>query len=176
MNWNNETIRTVERSSIREFVLGAMPLTRETGSVLDYGCGKQPYREIIEDAGCRYTGYDRAAFPGNVSEDDIGAEDVLGREKWDAILCTQILQYVPDVPRLLMRFRAALAPEGVLILTYATNWDEVEPTDLHRFTFAGIERLLETTGYEVLRHDRRAEIDLNGFRFPLGGGVIASHA
>lgn len=169
--WNRDTIRDVERASIFKFV--ASCADQLTGRVLDYGCGLQPYREIVEAAGGDYVGYDRAAFPANVSGRDVG-EASLG--DWhDAVVCTQVAQYWPDpYYELAVQISNRLRPRhGHLILTYPTCWDEVEPDDLWRFTRAGMERLLARAGFEVLRHERRAEVAVGGFRFPLGYGVLA---
>lgn len=174
---NGSTIRELERDSIGRFVRLAGDLRHFEGrNVLDYGCGRQPYRQIIEEAGGIYAGWNRANLPGLPPADrvDIGDDPFDPWIAWDAIVCTQVVQYVPDVEALLCDFwRALNVRAGVLVLTYPTCWDEVEPEDLHRFTRAGVERLLGRVGFETLEHVRRAEVELRGFRFPLGGGVIA---
>lgn len=171
--WNNNTVRELERDSIRSFVHASS--AHLVGHVLDYGCGKEPYRPIVEAAGGAYTGFDRVDLPSNVSEVNLGPNDVLDLE-WDAILCTQVLQFVPDPEVLLGRFHDSLVPGGVLLLTYATCWDEVEPADLHRHTRQGINWLLCRVGLSPVYHERRAEIALGGFTFPLGGAVIAERS
>ncbi len=189
-------LRTIERESIRDFIEQAGIDGYLAGRVLDYGCGKQPYRSLVESFGAEYVGFDRAEFPANVSGADCGPEEV-GRGMWDVILCTQVVQYVPieqdtdsgdglqgmlswwdallehynmedDPPR-------AVQKRGHLILTYPTNWPEVEKEDLHRFTKAGMERLLTEAGFEIVRHERRAEVPMavTGELFALGYGVIA---
>ena len=172
-DWNNQTVREVERQSIREFVVSCAPYL--DGRVLDYGCGKQPYRDVVEAAGGEYHGFDRAKFPANVSGEDVGERDPLAPppDAWDAILCNQVVQYVPRVFLLLRAFRLSLAEGGHLVLTYPTTWAEVEPEDLHRFTRAGMERLIAAAGLYVERHEERAAIDLGGFRLPLGYGCLA---
>jgi hypothetical protein len=169
--WDHSSVRVLEKESIRQFVAEASPYL--TGRVLDYGCGQQPYRDIVEAAGAEYHPFDRADFPANVSGQDHGR----GLGAWteaETILCNQVLQYVPQPMPLIQRFHALLQPRrGHLVMTYPTNWDEVEPDDLWRFTKAGMTRMLEQTGFTILVHERRAEINLGGFRFPLGYGVIA---
>ena len=65
------------------------------------------------------------------------------------------------------------------MLTYPTNWPEVEPEDLQRFTKAGMERLLTEAGFEIVRHERSAEVaplvagHLHRKTFCAGYGVIA---
>lgn len=180
MTPSDASLRELEASSIREFVASAA--SRLTGRVLDYGAGKQPYRSIVEGAGGEYVPYDRIAFPGSVATTDVGPDYPLIRApnargvrdpEWDAILCTQVLQYVPDPKYLIESFREALVVGGVLVMTYPTTWPEIEAVDLRRFTTTGIRRMLEEAGFVVVRIERRGEFDLDGFRLSLGGGVEA---
>ena len=172
-------LRDLEHGSIRSFVQSCAEAGYLSGRVLDYGCGRQPYRDIVEEAGGAYTPYDAPTFPASMA-----AEDTTGLAfggLYDTILCTQVVQYVEDVGGL---FRNQLrighmvrtAP-SYLVLTYPTNWPEVEPEDLHRFTKAGMERLLIEAGFKIMRHDRRATV-LFGFhrdseQVALGYGVVA---
>lgn len=196
------SLRDLERRSIRSFVQGAADGGYLSGRVLDYGCGKQPYRDIVEAVGGEYHGYDRKDFAGNVSEEDIGflgdpcvagypmharREDGKGfaSQKWDAVLCTQVVQYLrPGVEwedpalELLAEINFGLKIGGVLVLTYPTNWAEVEDTDLQRYTKAGMEeRLLNGTAgpYEIIRHEPReiVAVTLDGENLYAGYGVIA---
>lgn len=153
--WNNDTVRALERSSIRTF----MEKNREYlfGKVLDFGAGKQPYRDLVVG---EYVPY------------ELGDSGVGG--SFDVIMCNQVMQYLAQPLRQLELFHAWLFDRrGYLALTYPTNWDEVEASDYWRFTKSGMERLLDLSLFAVIKHERRAEINLNGFRFPLGYGVIA---
>jgi SAM-dependent methyltransferase len=159
--WNHHSIRELELESIFEFVSAASPALH--GRVLDFGAGKpgtcripQPYRHLIIGTYCPY---------------DLG--DPFPTGQFDAILCTQVLQYIKDVPRQIREFAVLLRDGGHLVMTYPTNWDEVEDSDLWRFTKAGVEQLLGDAGFKILKHHRRAQISLGGFNFPLGYGVIA---
>lgn len=168
--WNNQTVRSLERESIRAFVESCAPLL--TGRVLDYGCGKQPYRDVVEQAGGEYVPYDRADFPANVSGEDLGDDRVFHRD-FDAVLCTQVAQYWPTPENQLRWLNDSVAAGGWLVMTFPTNWDEVETADLFRYTAQGMGHLLSLSGWTVERMERRAEITLGGFRFPLGYGVVA---
>jgi SAM-dependent methyltransferase len=175
-NFNAASIRELEHASIRRFVLSCSE--HLTGQVLDFGCGKQPYRDIVEIAGGTYTPFDRGAYAGNVSGEDVGPEGgwslVLGGGRWDAVLCTQVLQYVRHPDRVLTAIRHGIRPGGHLILSYACCWDWIEPEDKWRFTPAGMADLLVDAGFRVEESTRRAEVNLGGFRFPLGYGTVAS--
>jgi SAM-dependent methyltransferase len=161
--WNNDTIRELERASIRQFVGECRALL--AGRVLDFGAGKpetcrepQPYRDLV-------SGYYVPYEPGD--------EHLLDCRSFAAVLCTQVLQYVADPLATLLLIGNCLTTNGHLVMTYPTCWDEVEATDLWRFTKAGMEKLLNRAGFRVLVHQRRAEIALGGFCFPLGYGVVA---
>ena len=176
--WNRTRIRDLEIQSLHTFILDA---ARDflKGRVLDYGCGKQPYRCVVEHVGGVYFPYDRKEFSGNVSGEDVGVPgktkqfDPLNIQQWDAILCTQIFNFVPYPATLFQKFHWALKPSGILVLTYTTSWEEAEAGDLWRFTRQGINFLLNNAGFEILIHTVRAAVELEDFRFPLGGGVVA---
>jgi predicted TPR repeat methyltransferase len=169
---NGDQIREIEARTIRQFVLAHDDLL--TGRVLDYGCGRRPYRDIVRRAGGTYIGFDREAFAGNVSGEDIGELDELrpASEGFDAILCTQVLQYVRDPDELLLLFANWLRNGGHLILTGPTNWPEVEPDDLHRHTLAGIRRMMRETGFEVVDSESRGTLPIPGFGLSIGYGVV----
>jgi len=151
----NDPVRRIERASIRTFMLKHRELL--SGCVLDFGAGKQPYRDLVKG---EYVPYEP---PGE-----------LDQERFDAAMCNQVMQYVLNPPVALYGIRKALKPGGHLLLTYPTNWAEVEATDLCRFTRAGMERLLDGAGFNVIAHELRAEVVVAGtFRFALGYGAVA---
>lgn len=170
-------LRELERNSIRDFVASAAEAGYLSGRVLDYGCGKQPYRLIVEANGGEYVGYDAPTFPASVvTEDTTGDAWSLD---FNTVLCTQVVQYVSDVRKFLWDIRIDRFPPtkgGHLVLTYPTNWPEVETADLHRFTKAGMERLLTEAGFEIVAHEPRHRVYMVGAPtdpFCLGYGVIA---
>ena len=97
----------------------------------------------------------------------------LAPEEFDAVMCNQVVQYVVSTPRTLRDLYHALKLHGYFVMTFATNWDEVEDTDLQRYTRAGMIGLLKNAGFTLVKCERRAEVTHNMFRFPLGYGVVA---
>lgn len=172
-------LRDYERESIRRFVQAAADDGYFSGRVLDYGCGRQPYREIVEAARLNigYEGFDLAEFPGNVSGTDVGDDEMFwDANAWDAILCTQVVQYVApgaDVIDLIAGLHQRLFSGGHLVLTYPTNWPEVEDADQHRFTRAGMERLLTDEGFTIVRHEARGSVHDPQFNTAVGKRVRA---
>ena len=161
--WNPQTIRALEVESIRSFVERHKEYLA-SGKVLDFGAGKpgtcrtpQPYRDLV--AG-EYHPWDLGDAPLQV-------------DAYSAVLCTQVLQYCEDPKTTVLWLRRWLKPGGVLVLTGPTNWEEVEESDLCRFTCSGIRRLLKGAGFYVVTCESRADLDLDGARFSLGYGVVA---
>jgi SAM-dependent methyltransferase len=160
-----DPIRQAEIVSIRRF----LEVRRELfgGRILDFGAGKagtcrkpQPYRYLLEGPDAEYHPYDRG--------------DVVPNPPFDVIVCTQVLQYLEDPALQIAQFGEWLRPRlGTLVMTYPTNWAECEPGDLWRFTKAGVERMLERAGFAVGPHERRAEVRVGAYTFPLGYGVVA---
>lgn len=171
---NAATLRDIEHASIRGFVLSCADHLR--GRTLDYGAGGQPYRDIVTGAHGQYHPYDRVAHPASCAKTDAGPDDPLS-EDWDAILCTQVVQYAVDPLRLLEGFADALGiASGVLVMTGPTNWPEVEPEDLHRHTLHGIVELAKRAGLELVRGERRAVVYADGVELSLGWGIVARPA
>lgn len=161
-NIGPDAIREAEQASIREFV--TEHAHRLKGRVLDFGAGKpgtcrepQPYRALLTSA-TEYVPY------------DVG-DQLSIMERFDSFLCTQVIHL--SGPESISDIRARARPGAVLVMTYQTNWDEVEAGDFFRFTRAGMEALLEERGWRVETHVRRAEVKIGGFRFALGYGVVA---
>jgi hypothetical protein len=168
-----DQLTQIENASIVQFVGQAARDGYLKGRVLDYGCGKQPYRRIVEAHGGKYVGYDREEFPANLGAGTHGPDWPVNAS-WNAILCTQVLQYVAEYQRLVQRFGISLSKlGGMLVMTYPTNWPEVQDVDLHRFTKAGMERLLVEAGFEIIRHKARAGFVRMNYEWVLGYGVIA---
>src|SRR5665213_2964915 len=144
-----DVVRRVERWSIREFMReNAWMLT---GHVLDYGAGDQPYKDLVVN---NNTG---KYIPYSPNKDTTQTSTML-QGSVDAVMCNQVTQYVQNLTHMLNRFRLLLKPHGYVVMTFATNWDEVEDTDLHRHTAAGMKKLMFANGFDVLKCERRAEV------------------
>lgn len=173
-----DVLRVLERESIHRFVASCA----FGGPVLDFGCGAAPYRSIVERQGASWYGYDLPSMPAHVAglaHDDparVWGNPLLAA-RYTSILCTQVIQYVPNTFALLSMLHEVLerAPDvpGQLVLTGPTNWPVVEKEDLWRFTPAGIRFSLEQVGFEVARLEERAHIPSPGGPMLLGWGAVA---
>lgn len=171
------SIREIEQKSIEAYLRAAAKRGLFRGEVLDFGCGKQPYRKIVEEADAKYRPYDRVEFPATVTTTSVGDDYPLvpagGEGKWDAILCTQVLQYVPRPHDVINGFWWSLKPGGHVVITAPTNWPVVERDDRMRFTLDGLMRMLAEAGFVEVDGHYRASVQHNEESWPLGVGVIA---
>lgn len=145
-------------------------------SVLDVGCGPGFVAGTLSARGCRVTGVDRvrpARFPGErFVEQDLEREPL--REDpsaYDYVLLLDVLEHMSDPEGFLVGCRRAMATErrpvflistgnvafaGVrlLLLAGAFTYGErgiLDVTHKRLFTKSSFRRLLEETGYEVVR-------------------------
>lgn len=173
-------LRDVERHSTRAFLEDSVAMF-DGRKVLDYGCGSQPYRSLIEGAGGAYTAFDSTGFPAHVAGplDTLSAvptfdADAMAHIRYDVVVCTQVIQYV-DPPEILLRKIAEhVADGGTLLLTGPTNWPIVETSDLWRFTVAGITSLLKKAGWRTSYAATRGLVRFEGEDWPLGFEAIAT--
>ena len=127
------------------------------GTIIDVGCGAQPYRPLVPpgalyrgidsaetEAGFEYAIPDVSYFDGDVwPVDDASA---------DLTLCTEVLEHVVDPTRFLEEARRCLRPGGTLLLTvpFAARWHYI-PRDYWRFTPSSLALLLGRAGFSDVR-------------------------
>ena len=157
----------------RFFDLQAGSLWRELRSVLpevrgtlvDVGCGAQPYRSLLPPA-TEYIGLDTEDAPTHFG---YALPDVrlIGEDgRWpvpdtaaDVILATETLEHVVDPMAFMAEAHRCLRPGGRIVLTvpFAARWHYI-PHDYWRFTPSGLRILLERAGFsEVVVHARGNE-------------------
>jgi len=124
-----------------------------SGTLIDVGCGAQPYRSLLPDA-VRYIGIDTVDAKSAFGYHTADTRYYEGRT-WpvddgcaDAVLATETLEHVDEPDAFLREAYRALKPGGRLILTvpFAARWHYI-PADFWRFTPSGLSRLLTQTGF-----------------------------
>jgi len=122
-----------------------------TGKVLDVGCGRQPYRGLFPGIK-QYVGLD---FDLEGSQPDVSGTSVqlpFRDEGFDTVLCTQVLEHVPDPFATVSEVARVLKPGGHLVLTAPQAWRLHEyPHDYYRFTRFGLAYMLRRHGLEPVR-------------------------
>jgi len=138
------------RSLLKEMAAVA---TRLRGRMIDVGCGRQPYRHLFEvDEYCGVeldTEFNRRTKKADFFYD--GKTLPFQAEHFDALLCNQVLEHVPDDEAFVAELVRVVKPGGFLVLTAPFVWDEHEqPYDFKRYTSFGMRALLERHGLCVV--------------------------
>jgi SAM-dependent methyltransferase len=148
------------------------PLSMADGTLVDVGCGAQPYRRLLP-AKARYVGLDTASaaddFGYGVPDVRVIAEDgawPVGDGEADIVLATETLEHVPDPAAFVTEAQRVLRPGGRLILTvpFAARWHFI-PHDYWRFTPSGLSLLLSRGGFqEIVVHGRGNETTVAAYK------------
>jgi len=140
----------LQAGSIWNDLAGELPRVR--GTVLDVGCGAQPYRSLVA-TGTAYIGIDSEdarLFGYQMPDTRYYAGDVwpIDDDSVDCVLATETLEHVPDPRVFLAQARRCLRSQGTLLLTvpFAARWHFI-PYDYWRFTPSGLRILLEDAGF-----------------------------
>ena len=110
-------------------------LTKRTvkpgGHILDYGCGPGRLALLLAQAGFSVRGVDTSQ--GMIAQANLqdaegldvrfalieSPDDVLAHASYDAVVCSSVIEYVPDPESLLTGFHRTLRDAGILIISYA---------------------------------------------------------
>lgn len=128
------------------------------GSILDVGCGTKPYQKLFQYD--EYIGID-VEVSGRVQENkhaDMyydGINIPTQSDRFDLVLCTQVLEHVVDPDALVKEFNRVLKPGGTLVITVPFMWGEHEiPFDFRRYSSYGIKGLLTKSGFTIVTFQR----------------------
>lgn len=132
------------------------------GRLLDAGCGDKPYVDIFRQSVSAHIGIDVARRavqrPGLEGPDVVGDVGSLpfADESFDSVLCTQVLEHLPNPGQVMNEFHRVLRPGGTLIVTTPQTWGlHAEPHDYYRYTRCGLAHLARSAGFEVVRLQSR---------------------
>lgn len=140
---------------------------------LDVGCGEQPLRPQLLEAGYTYASFDvEQNAAGNV--DFVGAIDrplpeTLAARRFDLIVCTEVLEHVADWPAAFANLARLLKPGGRLLVTCPHIWvPHEEPYDYFRPTSWALAYHAEANGLKAI------EIQRLGDGYDVLGTVLAA--
>ncbi len=153
------------------FVLRALAESRESGVVVDVGCGGGLFLRMLAERGVRVAGLDFALSAATAAWQANGVAAVcgsLGRspiaaESCAAVTMFHVLEHLYDPAAYLDEARKILKPDGRLIvqvpnadcwqfLLFGDHWNGVDiPRHLIHFRTRDLQALLEDCGFEILR-------------------------
>jgi len=133
-----------------ERLIAEVPSPARTGSAiaLDIGCGKSPYRGLLESRGFLVKTMD---IDDTASPDYVGRIEYTGLPNSSAglVICTQVLEHSLDPGKGLQEIFRILQPSGYLIASAPHIWFyHPHPTDNWRFTQEGLTRIVTAAGFE----------------------------
>lgn len=140
----------VARAPHVAFLRSALEGLAPGARILDVGAGDAPYRELFSDFD-----YVTNDWAGTEHEPDLPydliapAHDLPAPDaSFDAIVCTQVLEHLPEPWVAVEEFRRLLVPGGRVIITAPLTWYLHElPHDYYRFTAYGLAHLLQRAGF-----------------------------
>lgn len=124
------------------------PARTRSAIALDIGCGKSPYRELLES---------RGFIVKTMDIDDTASPDYVGRIEStgltnsfaDLVICTQVLEHSLDPSKGLREIFRILRSDGYLVASAPHVWFyHPHPTDNWRFTQEGLMRIVTAAGFE----------------------------
>jgi|HubBroStandDraft_6_1064221.scaffolds.fasta_scaffold263388_2 SAM-dependent methyltransferase len=109
--------------------------------VLDVGGRIQPYRSLIDEGRARYTAVDLNITP-LVSVAGDAQQLPFASERFDLVICTQMLEYAPEPPRVMAEIRRVLKDGGYLLMSVPSVFPRDADYDRWRFLAPGIRQLV----------------------------------
>lgn len=162
--------RLVLRDHLR-FVTRALRGARESGPVLDVGCGGGLFLGMLRPRGFKVLGLDMSSDAARLAWKQQGVPAVAGDlsaspiapASCAAVTMFHVLEHVPDPRHYLQEAHRLLRPNGRLIVQVPNAacwqfallgraWNGVDaPRHLHLFRGADLEKMLERSGFEIVR-------------------------
>lgn len=123
--------------------------------ILDIGCGNKPYLKYFSNSQI-YHGLEITTNKNNKADFYYdGKSFPFENCSYTKILCTQVLEHVPDPNLFLKEIYRILSKNGELIITVPLIWDEHEvPYDFQRYTSYGIKKILSDNDFTILKFQK----------------------
>ncbi|MCS7004615.1 MAG: class I SAM-dependent methyltransferase [Cytophagales bacterium] len=129
-----------------------------SGKLLDFGCGRKPYRHLFSVD--EYIGIDieTSGHSHENSQVDIfydGKHIPFPNATFDCVFCSEVIEHVFEPDAVLKEIHRVLKPNALGLFTVPFAWSEHEqPYDYGRYTSFGIKYLFEKNGFEVIKHQK----------------------
>ena len=127
---------------------------RPFGVMLDAGCGQKPYAPLFKRVS-KYIGMEYApgsGYRGNSA--DVygdGAAIPLATASVDSVLCTEVLEHVPDPDAVVREIARVLKPGGVVVCTAPFAYPVHDQYYFYSYSPSTVATLMKRHGLEVVR-------------------------
>lgn len=125
-----------------------------SGDLLDFGCGRKPYRELFTVN--RYIGVDIevSGHPHTNSQVDVfydGKKIPFDNASFDSFFCSEVFEHLFNLEEILDELHRVLKPGGKGLITVPFAWPEHEvPYDFGRYTSFAMKAILERHGFSIV--------------------------
>lgn len=141
------------RKGLHQHILELAPYL--SGRLLDVGCGVKPYEKFCDVDS--YTGLEIDSLKNrqNKKADFFYSGGVMpfSDREYDSLLSNQVFEHVFNPSVFLKELNRVLKESGMLLITVPFVWDEHEqPYDYARYSSYGLKYLLESNGFEIVKH------------------------
>lgn len=156
MGPQEEFIIPLLKSKIEFLLTKYEKLTTADSSVLDVGCGCQPFRQELESLGYQYRSFDvqqnsesSVEFIGQI--DSVIPSELLNLAPFDLLFCTEVMEHVPNWDMAFNNFYKLLKPGGQLLITCPFFYPlHEEPYDFWRPTPYALSFFGEKYNFELV--------------------------
>jgi ubiquinone/menaquinone biosynthesis C-methylase UbiE len=132
-------------------------LMERSGTLLEVGCGAQPYRHLVPSS-CRYTGLDCEQAEDHFDyrlPDTVyygGGQFPFEDGSFDNLFHTEVLEHIYHASQFLAECRRVLKPSGTMFFTvvFQARYHYI-PHDFFRYTPAALERILGEAGFRQIK-------------------------
>jgi ubiquinone/menaquinone biosynthesis C-methylase UbiE len=124
-------------SHIRKFIVDSIIKYLSPGfTVVDIGCGEQPFCDLIKGMNATYIGVDIIQNSQNTVDVVAPITEIpLTSYSLDLIICTEVLEHVSDTYKAFKELSRLIKPGGVIIITVPFTYPlHEEPFDFVRLT------------------------------------------
>lgn len=123
------------------------------GVLLDIGCGNKPFEKIFEPFIDSYIGLEyspESGYRGNKADFCGDAAFLpLADESIDTIICTEVMEHVPNPEKTVEEFHRVLRPGGTVITTAPFVYPVHDNWDFFRYAPEGLAVIMKRKGLEV---------------------------
>lgn len=124
-----------------------------SGRLLDVGCGMKPYLALFEQYTDEYLGLEyspESGYRGNLADlCGDAAQLPIADAAIDTLLCTEVLEHLPNPEKTIAEFARVLRPGGILITTAPFAFPVHDELDFFRYSPKGLAAIMERYGLVV---------------------------
>jgi len=128
------------------------------GRLMDFGCGKKPYRSLFDVAEYIGIDFENPGHPHLNEQIDVfydGKHIPFENNCFDSIFSSEVFEHVFNLDEVLVELNRVLKPGGTILVTCPFSICEHEiPNDFARYSSYGLRYLFEKHGFEVLEQDK----------------------